>query len=125
MTNCYDELKAIFDRYPRSEFRAAVKRLGRERLAPGEREKRNRLTPSQRLKLYARQNGDCARCFDSFTIRQLSDDHIVPISKGGTNHMLNRRLVCKKCNSQKSDADLFKESKRTGQSIANLFSPIR
>ena len=114
---CYEDLKAVFDRYPRSEFRSAVKRLGRERLAPGERERRKPLSRSQRMKLYAEQSGRCARCKVPFMIIALTDDHYIPIVKGGTNALSNRRLVCKKCNSEKSDADPFTESKRTGQSI--------
>lgn len=114
---CYEDLKAVFDRYPRSEFRMAVKRLGRERLAPGEREKRKPLTRSQRAHLYAQQDGMCDRCTVSFRLRDLTDDHFIPISKGGTNALTNRRLVCKKCNSQKSDADPLQESKRTGQTV--------
>lgn len=114
---CYEDLKAVFDRYPRSQFRAAVKRLGRERLVPGERERRKPLTKSQRLRLYAEQSGRCARCRESFMMMALTDDHHVPIVKGGTNALSNRRLVCKSCNSQKSDADPFRESKRTGQPI--------
>jgi len=115
--SCYDDLKAVFDRYPRSEFRQAVKRLGRERLSVGDREKRKPLSRSQKMNLYARQNGGCARCFESFALRQLTDDHHIPIAKGGGNGLHNRRLVCKKCNAQKSDADPFTESKRTGQPI--------
>lgn len=114
---CYEDLKAVFDRYPRSEFRQAVKRLGRERLAHGDRARRQPLSRAKRLHLYAQQSGRCARCGNSFMLMALTDDHHVPISKGGTNAASNRRLVCKSCNSQKSDADPFTESKRTGQPI--------
>lgn len=115
--SCYDELRAIFEKYPRSIFDRELKRLQRGRLAPKDREARKPLTPTQKLRLYAKQNGGCARCFDSFTVKQLTDDHTIPISKGGGNALWNRRLVCAKCNREKSDSDPLSESKRTGQSI--------
>lgn len=33
----------------------------------------------------------------------MSIDHIVPVSKGGTNERSNLRVLCTRCNSKKSD----------------------
>lgn len=42
----------------------------------------------------------CARCQ---TTERLSIDHIMPVSRGGTNALDNLRLLCRPCNSKKSN----------------------
>lgn len=49
------------------------------------------------------QKGRCAAC--GKTRKKLSVDHIVPLSKGGTNWPSNIQLLCKSCNSSKKDKD--------------------
>lgn len=56
----------------------------------------------------SRDRGKCAECQKSLTM-ELSDDenidHIVPLSKGGTNDLVNLQLLCRNCNSNKSNKE--------------------
>lgn len=40
----------------------------------------------------------CIRCGDD---KDLTADHIIPLSKGGTNYISNIQLLCRSCNSKK------------------------
>ena len=52
--------------------------------------------------LYGRQEGLCAGCKILFPFRNLTVDHIVAQSKGGTHHIDNLHLLCGACNSTKA-----------------------
>lgn len=52
--------------------------------------------------LYGRQEGHCAGCRVLFPFRNLTVDHIVPVSGGGSDHIANLQLLCGSCNSTKS-----------------------
>jgi Restriction endonuclease len=39
----------------------------------------------------------------SHTARELTLDHVIPLSKGGASHPDNLRVLCKSCNSAKRD----------------------
>ena len=59
----------------------------------------------------------CAGCGVQFPKRNMTIDHIVPKSKGGTDHRSNLQLLCGACNSMKGDrpqAYLEKQLKRLG-----------
>ena len=51
--------------------------------------------------LYGQQAGDCKGCQEHFKIRNLTVDHILPVSQGGTDHPANLQLLCHTCNSTK------------------------
>ena len=51
--------------------------------------------------LYGRQEGACAGCKVSFPFRNMTMDHIVAQSKGGSDHIDNLQLLCGACNSMK------------------------
>ena len=58
--------------------------------------------------LYGEQEGKCGGlrgggCGDHHRIGNLEVDHIVPKSKGGTDHPSNLQLLCGACNKMKSD----------------------
>lgn len=51
--------------------------------------------------LYGKQEGNCAGCGIHFRFRNLTVDHIVSQSLGGTDHLDNLQLLCGACNSMK------------------------
>ena len=53
--------------------------------------------------LYRRQGGYCAGCSHYFQSRNLTIDHFVPRSKGGSSDIPNLQLLCHACNQMKAD----------------------
>ena len=56
---------------------------------------------THRHTLYGRQEGICNGCLVLFPFRNLTVAHIVPQSKGGSDHPDNLQLLCGACNSKK------------------------
>jgi Holliday junction DNA helicase RuvB len=52
-----------------------------------------------RRKVWRRDDGKCVKCGSR---EKLEYDHIIPISKGGSNTARNIELLCEKCNREKS-----------------------
>lgn len=53
--------------------------------------------------LYARDRQVCAYCGDRFAARELSCDHVIPVSKGGKHVWTNVVTACRACNGRKAD----------------------
>ena len=53
--------------------------------------------------LYGQQEGLCNGCGVMFPFRNFTVDHVVPQSRGGTDHFDNLQLLCGACNSVKGD----------------------
>ena len=53
--------------------------------------------------LYGRQDGYCAGCGHYFQVRNLTIDHVVPSSQGGSDDISNYQLLCHACNQLKAD----------------------
>jgi len=61
---------------------------------------RPRIPENIRIEVWRRDGGKCARCGSR---EKLEYDHIVPISKGGSNTARNIELLCERCNRSKSN----------------------
>ena len=55
--------------------------------------------------LYGQQEGECAGCAMHFPFKVFEVDHVIPRSRGGTNHIDNLQLLCGHCNRVKGDRD--------------------
>ena len=53
--------------------------------------------------LFGQQEGRCNGCRTEFPFRAFAIDHIIPRSRGGTDHLDNLQLLCTHCNSTKGD----------------------
>ena len=53
---------------------------------------------TQRHRLYGEQEGDCAGCKTRFPFKVMEVVHILPKSKGGSDHRDNLQLLCSHCN---------------------------
>ncbi|CBW26440.1 conserved hypothetical protein [Halobacteriovorax marinus SJ] len=62
-----------------------------------------------RLNVYLRDDYTCQYCTKSFAFKELTFDHVIPVSKGGKTTWKNIVTCCKKCNSKKG-AKTLKES---------------
>ena len=60
-------------------------------------------TESQKIKKYEEQGGVCAICGKKLDIDECEMDHKLPWSKGGLTTLDNLQLLCRECNSDKSD----------------------
>jgi 5-methylcytosine-specific restriction endonuclease McrA len=61
---------------------------------------RERIPQRTRIFVWRRDGGKCARCGGR---ERLEYDHIVPVSRGGSNTARNIELLCETCNRKKSD----------------------
>jgi DNA replication protein DnaC len=66
-----------------------------------EEEQPTRYIPSKvRREVWRRDQGKCLNCGSQ---RRLEYDHIIPVSKGGSNTVRNIQLLCEECNRSKSN----------------------
>lgn len=54
------------------------------------------------IRMFESQSGECTGCFGDLLMLDYHVDHIMPISRGGTNWPENLQLLCPTCNLQKS-----------------------
>ena len=69
----------------------------------------------QKHVLFGRQEGMCAGCKVEFLFRIMEVDHVVPRSRGGSDHPDNLQLLCPNCNRVKGDRDMAYLVARLGE----------
>ena len=63
-------------------------------------ENRVAISSEVRREVWRRDEGKCVKCGSR---KNLEYDHIIPVSKGGSNTVRNVELLCEECNRAKSD----------------------
>jgi 5-methylcytosine-specific restriction endonuclease McrA len=63
--------------------------------------KRRAVVPFSRLNVYARDKHTCQYCGEAFKTDDLTFDHVVPVTQGGTRTWENIVTCCLPCNRQK------------------------
>lgn len=76
-----------------------------------QRKKENRIyfDTETRERVLKKSKCKCAKCGKELNISTMTIDHIIPLSKGGTNKEYNLIAMCKKCNKEKGSS-VFKPS---------------
>ena len=69
----------------------------------------------QKHVLFGRQEGICNGCRIAFLFPNLTIDHVIPKSRGGTDHLENLQLLCGACNSIKGDREMAYLMARLGE----------
>ncbi|MXZ54822.1 MAG: HNH endonuclease [Gammaproteobacteria bacterium] len=58
---------------------------------------------THRHRLFGEQEGFCVGCDTQFPFRVMEVDHMLPRSRGGTDHADNLQLLCSGCNKSKGN----------------------
>ena len=66
--------------------------------------KRRMFTSAERNMIYNRTEGHCGICGRFIPLEEYTIDHIIPLSKGGTNDPENLQACCSFCNKAKDDS---------------------
>jgi 5-methylcytosine-specific restriction endonuclease McrA len=73
-----------------------------------------RHTGAELISLFEKQNGKCTNCIGSIK-RGYHVDHIVPVSRGGSNWITNIQLLCSYCNLRKHARDPLEFARAEGR----------
>lgn len=79
-----------------------AKRIPPPACEPISRERRRKLSRIEFAQLMLAQDGRCPACGERLRADQIIDEHIVPLSQGGSNDLSNRALFCTGCAREKT-----------------------
>lgn len=99
--NCYEKILVEDIFYKTSDgisISEKIKSL-RQKMQVGGND-RHHISKEVRREVWLRDKGHCVECGSN---KKLEFDHIIPVSKGGSNTTRNIRLLCEECNRKKSD----------------------
>lgn len=74
-------------------------------------------TASDIMRIFMHQGKKCAECFEIVTKSTWHVDHIMPLSKGGSNWPSNLQILCRRCNLEKHASDPIDFARRKGRLI--------
>lgn len=69
------------------------------------------------LRVKSKPSFVCHWCLESFSVKQLHIDHIVPFIRGGSYDISNLCCACSKCNTSKKDSPLSQFSNKLSQPV--------
>lgn len=76
--------------------------------------------------LFRKQGGLCAYCDNPIPEpRRGILEHVIPRSKGGRNHMGNRKLVCRTCDTLKANLTSLEDAIAHFEKVKELFIRLR
>jgi len=70
------------------------------------------------------KNSKCLYCNTKLDLENATADHIVPISKGGSNVQVNLVVCCKSCNSERKDNDFVEFLKYKNKEFLKMPYPF-
>ena len=83
------------------ELRRAIRRkIIKEEFLGATQSPREPIPEEVQHEVWRRDSGKCVKCGSQ---EKLEFDHIIPVSKGGSNTARNIQILCEKCNREKSD----------------------
>ena len=71
-------------------------------------------------KLWERQNGSCILCGVCLSRNKAHLDHIIPVSKGGTNYIGNVQYLCAQCNLRKGSLLPIEAKRKYGNLLGTM-----
>jgi len=97
------ELKALIlmrEKKRRKQIEKALAYLEADEVLKTSSTSREPIPDEVKIFVWRRDGGRCVKCGSR---KNLEFDHIIPLSKGGSNTARNIRLLCEKCNREKGD----------------------
>ncbi len=104
----YEEAEELFETTVKAEKKAKLSKIKRKISQRVQElysdipvdDERKPIPDDVKMTVWQRDGGKCVKCGSN---ENLEFDHIIPVSKGGSNTERNIQLLCEKCNREKHD----------------------